>query len=150
MPRPRAPNLRAAMITIRPSPEPRSTTRSSARVPASSSMRSTTSSGVVMNGTCHSTSSARALLSDNANANAASSLMRRSFDDQRRDGLAHLGTRPVDGAVVAVAHLAVRVDDEGRGQHARAPGLARLHVAVEQEIEAELHLLREIAGHARA
>ncbi len=50
-PRPRAPKRRAAVMTMRPSPEPRSSTKSFAFTPASSSMETVTLSGVVMKGT---------------------------------------------------------------------------------------------------
>ena len=50
-PSPRAPKRRAAVMTMRPSPEPRSTSRSPACTSASCSRASVTLSGVVMNGT---------------------------------------------------------------------------------------------------
>src|SRR6185295_6226764 len=59
-----------AAITMRPSPEPRSITKSSVPVPASASMRSTTSSGVVMKGTRQSSCAcAEATIAVNATAN---------------------------------------------------------------------------------
>ncbi len=50
-PRPRAPKRRAAVMTMRPSPEPRSITWSAGPTAASSSIASVTWSGVVMKGT---------------------------------------------------------------------------------------------------
>jgi hypothetical protein len=47
MPVPRTPNRVAAVMTIRPSPEPRSSKTSFGPIPASSSMASTTFCGVV-------------------------------------------------------------------------------------------------------
>src|SRR5690349_14813331 len=68
---PRAPNRFTAAMTSRPSPEPRSTTKSDGPTAASLSISSTTAAGVAANGAIARLSSAHAGAVDSAKASAA-------------------------------------------------------------------------------
>src|SRR2546425_12706926 len=64
--------------------------------------------------------------------------------------LAHLVAGPVERAERAIADGAVRTDEVARGQHACAPGLRRLRVAVEEPGKAGRHRVGESARDAGA
>src|SRR5207249_8962969 len=64
--------------------------------------------------------------------------------------LAHLVAGPVEGAERAIADGAVRTDEVARGQDARAPGLRRLRVAIEEPGKARRYRLGERARDAGA
>src|SRR5437879_12925638 len=64
--------------------------------------------------------------------------------------LAHLVAGPVERAERAIADGAVRTDEVARGQDARAPGLRRLRVAIEEPGKARRYRVGERARDAGA
>src|SRR4029079_14125654 len=137
-PRPRAPNIFAAAITIRPSPEPRSTTKSSAPVPANESMRSTTSSGVLMKGGRRSPSCAHAAPAGTPATNAPA----RTAANARRVGLTWLEfQQPLR---IAAQDLDAILRSE---RHGFEPFRAR-HVGHERVVDREHDAVRAHLEHA--
>src|SRR5204863_6747327 len=63
---------------------------------------------------------------------------------------AHLVARPVERAERAIADGTVRTDEVARGQNARAPGLRRLRVAIEEPGKARRYRVGERARDAGA
>ena len=133
-----APNCFAAAITMRPSPEPRSTTTSAGRVCASCSMRCTTSSGVVMNGTVRDSSAAT-----KTGKRKRRGSKQASSRHQALERALHLKRVPVDRAEVAVRPPCRRARLRSLPE-ARAALQARgsYSVAIEQDREAQRHLHR--------